>query len=51
MKKKRKHYFILKTWSKITNKYWEIKSINYMFVIGVKRRLEDLGFKCLLSVR
>lgn len=51
MKKRRKHNYVLKTNSKSTNKIWEIKSPDYKFVTSVKKRLELLGFKCLLSVR
>ena len=49
--KKRKHYFILKTWSKRTSNYWEDKSYNYEFIIDLKNELERRNYKCLLSVR
>lgn len=51
MKKKRKHHFILKTWSTITDNYWEDKSCNYEFIIDLKTYLEKGNYKCLLSVR
>ena len=47
---KRKHKYIVKTWSKITDLYWEDKFDNYEYAKSLFDLLKK-RYKCLLSVR